>query len=61
MPDWLEKKIIKDSDFNLSKNDIEEIFTFIMKTKNIPMEDWKLESTICKWWVNQNCKEALWN
>ena len=61
MPDWFEKKIIKDSDFNLSKNDIEEIFTFVMKSKNIPMEDWKLESTICKWWVNQNCKEALWN
>ncbi len=61
MIDWLEKIIIKDNDFNLSKNDIEEIFTFVMKSKNIPIQDWKLESTICKWWVNQNCKEALWN
>ena len=55
--DWFEEKFISDWDF--SKNEIEEIFVFVMKAKWIPMEDWKLESTVCKWWSNNSCKEAL--
>jgi len=59
MPDWLEEKFI--SDWKLTKNEIEELFIFVMNAKWIPMEDWQLEDTICKWWVNNACKQALWN
>jgi len=58
MLDWLEEKFVTSNNF--SKNEIEELFIFVMKTKWIPMEDWKLESSICKWWVNNACKQALW-
>jgi hypothetical protein len=45
---------------NLTKNDIEELFVFIMKVKWIPIEDWKLEDSICKWWISIKCKQTLW-
>lgn len=59
-PDGLEKKLIETTWSNFSKDDIEEIFVFIMKTKWIPMEDWKIEETVCaNWAVNDECKQAL--
>ena len=59
MPDLLEEKYIKND--KLSKNEIEELFIFVMKSKWIPMEDWQLEETVCaNWNVTNECKQALW-
>ncbi len=59
MPDGLEEKFIESWDF--TKNDIEEIFVFVMNSKWISMNDWNIEETICKnSKVTGECKEALW-
>ncbi len=59
MPDWLEEKYITNNSF--TKNDIEELFVFVMKSKNIPIEDWSIEETVCaNWNVTNECKQDLW-
>ena len=59
MPYWLEEMYITSNDF--TKNDIEELFVFIMKSKWISMEDWQLERAVCaNWHITDECKKALW-
>ena len=61
MPNWLEKSFINSQDNIFTKNDIEELFIFTMKTKNINIEDWEVENTVCADAnVNNECKQALW-
>ena len=62
MPNWLEKNFVNSQNSIFTKNDIEELFIFTMKTKNINEEDWEIEDTVCaNSNVNNECKEALWN
>ena len=59
---WAEETIINDDKLGFEKNDIEELFIFVMKSKGINTEDWEIAREICaNWEVNNDCKEALWN
>lgn len=60
LPAPFDSEIIN-SNNTLSKNEIEEIFVFIMKVKWIQKEDWDIKSTICrKNIITDECKNKLW-
>jgi len=62
VPDWAEEKFINNKISSLSKNDIEELFVFVMETKKIPKDDWEIASQVCaNWSITDECKQALWN
>lgn len=62
LPNLIENEIVSNKKANLSKNEIEELFIFIMKVKWIPINDWQIDDSVCK---NSNptdeCKNTLWN
>lgn len=63
-PDGFEKVLVESIHKNreFSKNEIEELFIFVMKSKGINIENWKIESSICKNNdPNNDCKLDLWN
>lgn len=61
LPDYFDDNIINNKESKLSKNEIEEIFIFIMNIKWIKKEDWNIASTICKNnTVTEKCKDKLW-
>lgn len=60
LPTTFDSEII-DSEKFLNKNEVEEIFVFLMNIKWIKKEDWEIEATICrKNTITDECKEALW-
>lgn len=62
LPVWFDDKIAKTTNKVLSKNDVEEIFVFLMNVKWIKKEDWKISSTICaNNVITDECKDDLWN
>ncbi len=61
-PDWIEKNFITTTDSSFTKNEIEELFIFIMKTRGISLEDWEIANTVCaNWNITKECKLALWD
>jgi len=60
-PDGIEEWYASTVKNDLTKWEIEELFTFTMKTRNIAMEDWELSWPICKWAYDNTCKQELWN
>ncbi|MDD4151995.1 MAG: hypothetical protein PHR68_05240 [Candidatus Gracilibacteria bacterium] len=60
LPDYFDDNIINAKESKLSKNEIEEIFIFIMNIKGIKKEDWNIASTVCKNnTVTEKCKDKL--
>jgi len=43
------------------KNNIEELFIFIMNQKWIDSSKWIIKWPICKWPIDEACINALWN
>lgn len=61
LPDYFDEIFIDNKESKLSKNEIEEIFIFIMNIKWIKKEDWNIASTVCKNNnVTEECKGKLW-
>ena len=58
--DW--RTFVSNWEYGLTKNDIEELFVFVMNTKWIEKDDWEIENSVCaNWNVNDECLNALWN
>lgn len=61
LPTWFDSKLVDSKDKILSKDEVEEIFKFIMNIKWIKKEDWDIESSVCrKNTIIDECKNELW-